>query len=190
MPRLVSDQTESIDRKSTDGLTGVSDSLAYRVHEIERHLHSGGRWFELAGVPNLPTHAADRIGTNLAAPSPFRIDAGNLAWGAWLQILGSSDTPIIAGKSFFDPHQFIVDDTERASPYFLQIGRGASGAAALAAGTYAEFVYDASVQKEVGIIHLQTGRAPAGSILWARCACPGQNTGWIDFYFGIHEYEG
>ena len=88
---------------------------------------------------------------------------------------------------YIDPHQFIVENTERASTYFVQIGRGISGAAALAAGTYMEFVYAASVQKEAGIILLQTGRAPVGSMLWARCMCPGQNTGTMDFYFGLHE---
>jgi len=41
-----------------------------------------------------------------------------------------------------------------------------------------------------GITKVQTGRAPAGSKLWARCMCPGQNTGTLDFYLGIHEYVG
>lgn len=193
MPRFAASRIEELyklDLRETDGLTGVSDSLSYRVHEAERHLHSGGRWFQLATAPNLPTHAADRIGTNVATPGPFRIDAGNSAWGAWVQILGSTDTPVQVGRVFFDPHQIIVHDTERAAVYYIQVGRGASGADALAAGTYMEFVFNATVQKETGIIQLQTGRAPAGSILWARCLCPGNNTAWFDFYFGIHEYEG
>jgi hypothetical protein len=40
------------------------------------------------------------------------------------------------------------------------------------------------------IIPVQTGRAPAGSKLWARCMCPGLDTATVDFYIGIHEYEG
>lgn len=186
-PNIDVGEIKKIDSAPTDGLLGVHDSLAYRVHEIERHLHSGGRWFETASVPNPTVHVADRIGSGAGA---FQIDAGNLTWGTWLQILGSSDTPVSAGRVYFDPHQFIVEDTERASTYFIQIGRGVSGAAALAAGTYTEFVYAASVQKEAGIIMVQSGRAPTGSLLWARCMCPGQNTGWLDFYYGIHEYEG
>jgi hypothetical protein len=31
---------EKIDNKATLGSLGTSNSLAYRVHEIERHLHS------------------------------------------------------------------------------------------------------------------------------------------------------
>lgn len=68
--------------------------------------------------------------------------------------------------------------------------RGDSGAAALAAGTYTEVVYAAGTLKDPGVIVTQTGRAPAGSKIWARCKCPGQNTGTLDFYIGLHEYEG
>ena len=179
--------TMKIDSAATDGLTGVSNSLAYRVHEIERHLHSGGRWFETAAAANPTTHVADRIGDGAGA---FQIDAGNNTWGDWVQILGSSDTPTVAGKTHFDPHQFIVEAAEKAATYFIQMGRGASGAAALAAGTYTEFVYSATVQKDTSIIPIQTGRAPAGSLLWVRCVAPGENTATLDFYIGLHEYEG
>ena len=179
---------DKIDSHSTLGLEGVSNSLAYRVHEIERHLHSGGRWFEAAAVPAGETHVADSVGDGAGA---FQIDAGNDTWGEWVQILGSSDTPVDSGKVYFDPHVMIVEDTERAATYFLQLARGDSGAAGLAAGTYSDLPpYIATVQKETGAVIVQTGRAPAGSKVWARCKCPGQNTGTLDFYFGLHEYEG
>jgi len=176
-----------IDGEAVDGLAGVSNSLAYKVHEIERHLHSGARWFETAAVPDGEDHVADSIGSGNGA---FRADAGNDTWGSWVQVLGADDTPTVEGKVFFDPHQLIIEDTERASTYFLQFARGDSGAAGLAAGTYTELVYGASVQKETGIIPVQTGRAPAGSKLWWRVMCPGQDTSWMDAYIGIHEYEG
>ena len=179
--------SSKIDNQAVDGLLGTPNSLAYRVAEIERHLHSGARWFETAAVPDGEDHVADRIGSGAGE---FQVDAGNDDWGSWLQILGATDTPTVSGKEYFDPHQFIVEDTERASTYFIQMTRGDSGDAGYAAGTYTEFVYGASVQKEVGIIPVQTGRAPVGSKLWVRCMCPGQDTGTMDFYFGIHEYEG
>jgi len=180
--------TSKIDDAATDGLSGVSNSLSYRVHEIERHLHSGARWFQAAAVPDLEDHVADRIGTTGAGA--FQMDAGDDTWGDWLQILGADDTPTVVGKAYFDPHQFIVEDTERASTYFIQMGRGTSGDAAITAGTYTEFIYSATVQKETGIIPVQTGRAPAGSKVWIRCMVPGVDTGTMDFYFGLHEYEG
>jgi hypothetical protein len=180
-------ELEKIDRKTVDGLEGVSNSLAYKVHEVERHLHSAASWFETATTPDGESHVADRIGDGAGA---FQIDAGNDDWGSWVQVLGSDDTPARSGGVYYDPHLFLVEDTERAATYFVQFARGASGADAYAAGQYTELVYGASVQKETGIIEVQTGRAPAGSKLWARCKCPGQDTGTMDFYLGIHEYEG
>ena len=179
--------SDKIDSLAVDGLGGVSNSLAYRVAEIERHLHSGGRWFGAATVANLPTHAADRIGVGVGA---FRIDAGDNDWGTWVQIVGSTDTPVSVGKVYFDPHEIIIEDVERASTYFVQIGRGATGDAALTAGTYTELVYAATNTKSAAVVTAQTGRAPAGSLLWARCVVPGVDTGWMDFYIGLHEYEG
>lgn len=158
------------------------------VVEIERHLHSAGSWFGVAAVPNGEIHVADRIGT---ATSPLQIDAGNNTWGTWTQILGSSDTPARTGQLYFDPHEMAIVATEKAGTYFIQFARGTSGAAGYAAGTYTELVYesDAVGAKAAGITNIQTGRAPAGSKLWARCMVPGENTATIDFYIGIHEYN-
>ena len=89
--------SHKIDDLATAGLLGVVNSLAYRVHEIERHLHSGARWFETAAVPDGEVHVADSIGSGAGA---FQIDAGNDTWGAWVQVLGSEDTPTVAGKAY------------------------------------------------------------------------------------------
>lgn len=182
-------QTLKVDLKATDGLEGVYDSLAYRVHEIEKHLHSSGSWFGAAAVPSGETHVADRIAGGI---SPFQLDAGDSDWGTWVQILGSEDTPARTNQVYFDPHEAVITSTQKAGTYFIQIARGDSGAAGLAAGTYTEFVFesDAVGQKAAGITKVQTGRASAGSKLWARCLCVGENTATIDFYIGIHEYIG
>jgi hypothetical protein len=178
---------EKIDNKAVDGLLGVSNSLAYRVAEIERHFHSAGRWFGKATTASGEDHVADRIGSNNGA---FQIDAGDNAWGAWVQILGATDTPADTGKVYFDPHEIVITAAERTALYYIQIGRGASGAAALTAGTYTELALDLTDRGGGAIVDVQTGRAPAGSKLWARCMCPGQNTATLDFVMGLHEYEG
>ena len=183
---ISADVTE-IDEAAVAGLGGVSNSLAYRVHEIERHLHSGARWFQPAASPSGETNVADRIGSGSGS---FQIDAGNDTWGSWVQILGSSDTPADAGKVYFDPHLMIVTTSERSGVHFIQFARGDSGAAGYTAGTYTELALDLTDKAGGAIIPVQTGRAPAGSKLWARCMCPGQNTATIDFLIGIHEYEG
>lgn len=45
----ISDETDKIDSAATDGLEGTSNSLAYRVHEIEKHLHNRGRFWGAHG---------------------------------------------------------------------------------------------------------------------------------------------
>ena len=182
-----SDERYKIDSFKVNGLRGVKDSLAYKVAEIERHFHGSGVWMETASVPSA-THIADRVGDGGGA---FQLDAGNDDWGSWVQILGLDDTPAkMPGALYFDPHEILIEATEHTATYFVQFGRGASGAAALAAGTYTEVVIGSDSNRFKGITNLQTGRAPAGSLLWARCKCPGQNTSTFDFYIGIHEYEG
>ena len=181
-------ETSKIDKLATNGLAGVSNSLAYRVHELERHFHNWESWFGLAASPSGETNVADRIAN---AINPFQADAGVSDWGSWLQILGSSDTPARATMMKFDFHRIFVIATERTTRYYIQIGFGDSGAAALSAGTYTEFIMrpqSASVRSTP--IDFLTRRYAAGTKVWFRTVCSGQSTGTIDFYVGMHEYEG
>ena len=185
----ISDETDKIDGAATDGLAGTNNSLAYRVHEIERHFHGWERWFGLAGAPDAELHRADRIGTTVTA---FQADAGNLTWGTWLQILGSDDTPADGGMAKLDLHQIQIVTVERAgSEHFVQVALGASGAAALASGDYTEIVFQPQgAQARKVAIPIMTRRKDAGTKAWLRCLVVGQNTGTMDFFIGIHEYPG
>jgi hypothetical protein len=179
---------QKIDSAGTDGLAGVHNSLAYRVHEIERHFHSYERWFELAAAPVGTTHRADPAGTGAGV---FTIDAGNTIYGAWLQLLGSTDTPAIADSVYYDPHKLLMTAAERNEIYVMQIGFGASGAAALEAGTYTEVVFHPQSNViDSGPVVVQSRRHAAGELMWARCLCPGFDTGLLSFVIGIHEYPG
>ena len=179
---------QKVDSAATDGLAGVHNSLAYRVHEIERHMHSYERWLEVAAAPAGTTHVADPAGTGAGA---WTIDAGNLAYGDWVHIVGSTDTPIIAGSAYYDPHKILVTDTERNAIYVLQFGFGVTGAAALLAGTYSEVpFYPAANLVDSGPMEIQSRRHAAGDMMWVRCICPGFADGELDFIIGIHEYEG
>lgn len=184
----ISDETDKIDSAASDGLSGTSDSTAYRVHEAERHFHSYERWFETAAAANGEVHVADAIGSGGGA---FQVDAGNDDWGTWLQVLGSSDTPAITGSVKYDPHKVQIDAAERTATYFIQFAFGTSGAAALTAGTYTEFTF--TPQAAAGrpaAIAVGARRHNVGTKAWVRTKCPGQNTATLDFYVGLHEYEG
>lgn len=177
-----------LDAVSTRGLLGVADSISYLIAEIERHFHHWERWFGLAVTPVAESHRADRLGVGVAA---FQIDAGNNTWGSWVQVLGSSDTPATATRVKYDFHRLEITGAEHNAPYFVQIAFGATAADALTAGTYSEVVYvPLSGVQDTGPLNIGTRRQAVTTKAWARCLCPGQNTGTLDFYIGLHEYEG
>jgi hypothetical protein len=183
MGHVVRGSIAKLDEATTNGLSGVNNSLAYRVAEIERHVHSYERWYELAGTPDAEVHRADAAGTGAGI---FQIDAGNAAYGSWLQILGSSDTALK-----YDLHRILVTATERNAIYVVQLAFGTSGDAAVTAGTYTEAVFvPASNLVDQGPVDVQSRRQAAGTKAWARCICPGQDTATLNFMIGLHYYEG
>lgn len=184
MAYIIRSNAAKIDNLATNGLTGVSNSLAYRVHEIERHFHNYEQWYGAAASPSAEAHIADRIAKDIAA---FTIDAGNDAFGAWVQILGSSDTALK-----FDLHRLMITDVERdAAVHFVQIGFGTSGAQALTDGTYTEFVYKPqATNTEETPVDIISRRQAAGTKVWARVLAFDADTGTVNFYFGLHTYEG
>jgi hypothetical protein len=171
------------------GLAATKWSLAYSLGVLGRHFHSWERWMAAAAVPVGETHVADRISDS---QTPFQIDGGNDAWGAWTQILGSTDLPVIVGREYFDPHEMLVVDIQRNNViHMIQIAFGETGAAALAAGDYTELVMKSSgVSTEAFPIRLQTRRKSVETKVWARVWAVGQVSGTLDFFYGIHEYEG
>lgn len=53
---IVDGYTKKIDNLASNGLLGVSDSVAYRIHELEQHSHVAERWFGVAIIPNGTIH--------------------------------------------------------------------------------------------------------------------------------------
>ena len=185
----IKSETDKLDGTAADGLLGTPKSVGYVTEEVERHLHSYERWFGAATAPDGETHVADRIGTTVTA---FQADAGNVTWGNWLQVLGSEDTPADVGMATYDPHRIMVVAVETANAtHFLQFALGASGGAALTAGTYSELVFrPQTVQGQEVIVMIQTRNIAAGTKAWVRVWAVGQNTSTVDFFIGLHEYEG
>ncbi len=171
--------------------SGIGGDLGQRILDVaeilELHLHNYERWFGAAAVPNAELHVADSV---LTTKVPFVVDAGNDDWGAWIQILGSSDTPAIAGNAKYDAHRinFVTHETNN-STQAVQVAVGASGAAALSAGTYTEFpVRTGGGNTFIGPIDVLMGLMDAGTKMWIRNWAHGVNTSTLSFFFGIHEY--
>jgi len=109
-----------------------------------------------------------------------------------VQLLGSGDTPTNVGGTYtkFDMHSIQTTGNEKNASYFFMVAFGETGAAALAAGTYTAKVLTFDGLNVESHFEIMANRANAGSKVWARCKCPGQNTATLSFFFGLHEYVG
>jgi uncharacterized protein (DUF1778 family) len=188
-------QVLKIDGAAVAGMLATVDSLAYHAHVTRRAVNHYERWYAKAASANAEIHVADNVGNTGTAA--FVIDGGAGAsgsWGAWTQILGSSDTPIAGEATYtkYNLHKIFITATEEDNNlYFVQFGFGTDGAAALAAGTYSELVFKASANNtEETVYNVRARRLAAGTKAWARCWCVGKSTGTFDFYFSVIQYEG
>ncbi len=156
--------------------------------EHDEHFHTNEKWMGVAAVPSGETHVADRLGPGIAA---FALVSGNDAFGAWVQILGSSDTPIQSNKNEFDAHRVLVTTTDSTSPFLIQVAKGESAdlAAKIAAEEFTEVPHIAATNNaDSGISDMKFIRADISTKVWARVICIGQTTKTINFYYGVHEY--
>ncbi len=178
--------TEKIDDAATDGLTGTSNSLAYRVNEIEKHMHSRGRFWGSNGAAT-ETNAIDAN-----VDTPFVAVSGNDDWGVAIPICGTGDDPTDLSYAKFDAHFVLVTDTDHATPYRLRFvyGTGTSGEA-IAADQWSEGMFITSTGPFSSGVPLggQMPRVDVGTKLWCQVwnATSGSN---VDFFWGCHGYIG
>lgn len=151
------------------------------VEYIEHHLHSIERWYGKSAAFT-EIDAADNTLV------PFRIDSGNNAYGTGVCVLGSGDTPFIAGKTKFDLHEMLIIATERANePYKIRIAWGATENDGVAAGNYSTRMFYPTSTLRNAPMDFRMPVLNAGTKVWINCWCA-SNTGYIDFFIGIHEY--
>ena len=179
-----------IDDEAVLGLLGANNSLAYKVHEIEKHLHSKGVWFGL--------HTAVSAGVNEGeawSVLPFQSTSGaDGVFGAWLPLLGTSDTPYQSGYASFDPHRMIIPNVAVGAtklPHQIQIAWGPTdGATAFAAGDVTGIMDIPERAGQADAVNVECPRITAGEKVWLRHAVIGAAAATLDFYIGLHEYAG
>lgn len=183
--------TNELDDAATAGLTGTPNSLAYRVAEIERHLHVRERWFGKLAVQTATDWADDTL-------NPYIAISGNDAYGSdpndEALVLGTDDTPVIVGSVYFDLHRIFITAVTSDSVWKLRIIYGTDTmAAAIAAGQYSEVMvkFDSvNPQQSAGIpIDVQMPRCLADTQIWVQ-AWNATDNAQISFFVGLHEYTG
>ncbi len=192
----VIDKLNLIDDKAVNGLTGESNSLAYKVHEIEQHLHSGGRWLgatDAGGVaPGLLTSLLPFIVTSNASANTYGT--------AILVLDGTEDYDFSFTPVKIDPHMILIQEAEATATWKLRFANSgwdgsadtyADMAAAVAANKYTEIVIRIDSTKASAVaLPIQTARMTVGSKLWVQVMKDNADAEYIHFLIGVHGYQG
>jgi hypothetical protein len=177
--------TNKIEDEATTGLLGVSNSMAYRVHEIERHFHSNERWASKLAVP-----AGNRV--TATGMTPFIAASGANVYGVAVQIMDTADAVgLFPGAVKYDLHRLFISDLDHTTPYRLRISYGTGTQPdAVAAGQYSEVMWRSdNVNADRTPVIVQMRRVDAATKAWVE-AWNATNLSEVDFYFGLHFYEG
>jgi hypothetical protein len=189
---IVNKDVNKVDSLRTDGLSGQANSLAYRVHEIEKHFHGRECWRGKKAAQTATDWADDTL-------SPFRAISGADDWGGdaddEAQVFGTDDTPFIAGNPKFDIHRILIVATSVDTHWKLRFVWGTGTmAAAIAANQFSCFMLkfdSANPQQSAGIpVDVMMPRLNSGvDKVWLQ-AWNATDNATIDFLVGTHEYEG
>lgn len=168
----------------------LKESTQRHTKDTEHHLHTRERWFG---------KSADQSGNNWGADTltPFRCISGNGVYGTdtddEAKLIGSDDTPIVAGKTQFDFHRMLVVGVSVDTEFKLRLIWGTGTMAdAITADQYSENMvkFDSlNPQLSAGIpIDVLMDKISSGMKVWAQCK-NATNNATLDFYIGLHEYD-
>lgn len=186
------DNIKKIDSLATDGLAGVSNSLAYRVHEIEKHFHSFERWLG---------KSADQSGNDWALEdslTEFQAVSGTGAYGAdaddEAKVIGTDDAALETGGVKFDLHRIFFKELSNDTPFIIRVVWGIGTMAdAITAGQYTTAMAQnnpAGNKAGGSPINIMMPRKTWGTDkIWVQ-AKNATNNATVDFFVGVHEYIG
>lgn len=160
------------------------------AEESEKHVHNWERWLGKLAEP---------AGNKVAATTltPFRVTSGETAdgFGTAILILDSADTPQTAGKHYYDLHKIFVTNVQtNGLTYRLRLAFArnseSTNAAAVANGNYSDVCFKVDQTNADAVpLPLIARRLQSGGKAWASLAQAAADAKWVDFLFGLHEYD-
>ena len=163
---------------------GIATDLADAAI-LQYHFHNYQNGFGLAAAPS-GTHGGD-----LELLTPYVVTSGNGAFGTALLLLGTADTPVRAGNTYFDVSKIIVTAASDATVSWLRMIWGTAvqtSADAITAVQYSDIpVMKASAAGQYLTQDTPNYRIPAGGQVWAQLK-NATNNATISFLISMHEY--
>lgn len=176
-----------IKEKATEGLSGIPDSLSYRIAVCEVHMHSRHRILGLSSSPG-----SGRV-ASIDTLDPFVFTSGNNQYGNFVQILDENDTPVLPDKKYFDIHEYIINDLSNANPFKFQLAfcfGSETPAQAIALNQFTEeIVRSNGTGNDRGNNRMGMPRLPVGTRCYVR-VWNQTNSATMKLWFSIHEYVG
>lgn len=169
-----------IDEKAVLGLLGTNNSLAYKVHEIEKHFHNREYWFGKSATDTFfdPTVLTE-----------WQVVAGTgEAYGTALQISNGDEVEGGDVTKYFDMHKILITTVSATNKiYKLQFlyGTGLIGAATIASEVVGYF----PATGKSAAINFIMPRITCNNKVWIKAACE-TNAATLDFIIGLHTYQG
>ena len=189
--KVVVDSTET----KVDAMQIVVDRIDAEVTEVEKHLHNDEYWWGVhpTYVSGVTCGSRDSSVGYVFTSGNGTLDPTGWVYGAWLCLLGTSDTPVHAGYAKFDPHRLnVVDVQERQVEHKFQFATGADTAAADAAalaGLTSEVIITPENNKEGDrIIDIIKRRVLTAVPFWGRLAVKNVTARTCSAHMGTHEY--
>ena len=167
--------------------TRTTDDIFNEVEVVEHHVHTREHWLGIS---------ADQSGDNWGSDTlfPFAVQSGvaDYTTAGKAKVLGTDDTPYVAGNIYFDLDRILVTAVSEDSVYKLRIiwGTGLMVDAITANQfTCVMIMFDAlNPQQSAGIpLDIIMPRLAVGTKVWAQVKNV-TNLATLSFYIGLHEY--
>ncbi len=184
---LLSSAESKIDKTAVNGLLGGNNSLAYKVHEIEKHFHSSEFWFGNDG---------DSTMSRANNTTPWVLDGGaQNVYGTEVQISAANDfNADIEGQTAavkIDLHKItVVESEENDVNYVIQFWAGETTFSE--AGFLTEVPYRTGGNAaEAQPISVMCPRFKVGCKIWGRVKCShAVSNKQLSILIGAHGYKG
>ena len=171
---------KKIDEAEVNGLLGVHNSLAYKVHEIEKHFHNREYWFGKS--------AADTF-LDPAVLTEWQVVSGDgSAYGTAIQISNGDEIESGSTTKYYDMHKILITAVSAANKiYKIQFlyGTGVVGDATIATEVAGYF----PATGKSAAINFMMPRITCNNKVWVKSACE-TNGGTLDFIIALHVYAG
>jgi len=157
-------------------INGLDEHMR-ELEVIDNHLHNREIWFGNGAVED--------------SQVVYTIISGNGAYGSAVELLGASDTPVIAGMLKFDLHRVFIRSYSNNNPFYMRLiwGQGTVGDAETAKQytTFPLQVPSAGNRQGQAVPTLMKRRLAGLDTVWAKLKS-GTNLASVELLFGVHEY--